>query len=192
MVPGLRLMEKLEKAGAITDTALILEGTNITIDQCEALAALFGRVKRQTSWMIGDLLTYTEHRWGEMYSQVADATGLSPHTLESLVWVSRAVPPQRRVASLSHAVHSVVAKLPAAEQKHWLARAKQGHWAREVLRAHMKEELGPVDTPTVGVFDVEDVVEAARVVARTARYVGENAVCRKDDMDMLRRTLGDG
>jgi len=35
-------------------------------------------------------------------------------------------------------------------------------------------------------------VEAARVVARTARYVGENAVCRKDDMDMLRRTLGDG
>ena len=140
VVAGLTLLHELELAGAVTETGLNLDGIDLTYDQCEALAAMLGRVKRATSWIVGDLLAYSERKFSEEAPQIAEATGLAPQTLLNLASVSRRVAPERRRASLPHGVHAEVASLLPDEQEEWLSRAEQGDWSRSDLRAHMHAE----------------------------------------------------
>lgn len=130
-------LKLLGKAGALSPTSLDLFD-DMPFDRYEALAGLFGRVKRSTSWWLGDLLNFGEAAYGEKYAQAEQATGLSPSTLMNYSYVCRQVPKQRRVENVSFACHNEVAPLPPNEQKHWLKVASSEGLTQRELRERIK------------------------------------------------------
>ncbi len=139
-VQGIELLAQLERAGAVTDTGLDPDRFDATYDECEALAAMCGHVKRVTSWILGDVLLYSEARHGERYAQIEAATGLAVSTLQNYCSISKRVPPARRRASLDHGHHAEVAALEPHEQIEWLDKAEAEGWKRDELRAALRVE----------------------------------------------------
>lgn len=183
----------LENAGCFKTTALDLP-PDATYEQREALANYLGQIKRRSSWWIGDLLVESENRDGELYAQVAHATGLSEQTLLNLVYVSKHVPRERRREKLPHSVHAEVASLSAKEQKHWLDKAEKHAWTRSELRDAMKAKRRD-ERPTL--TDDDDVPpgslqEVALAILRDATPLedGQHHQVPNEDIVRLRAALG--
>jgi hypothetical protein len=136
---GLKFLVELERTGAITETSLQLP-PDVPYDQYEALAYMFGRVHRQTAWVLGDLLNYGEKVYGEKFAQAEAATGLAKSTLENYCSVCNRIPRSRRKKSLAFSIHAEVASLSPAEQTEWLSKASKEGWRRGRIR----EELAPM------------------------------------------------
>lgn len=137
---GSSLLADLRRSGAITRTGINPAVFDATLDECEALAALCGEVKDVSSWLVGDLIGYSERKFGEIAPQIIAATGLAPSTLENLASVSRKIPPEQRVEGVKHSTHALVQKLPPREQTRWLTEAKQHGWSRADLKARLVTE----------------------------------------------------
>lgn len=136
---GVDLFVALEHAGAITPTELVLpEG--LTYEQYESLGEFFGKLKRTTSWLIGDWIRYGEESMGEKYSQAMTATGLSEGTLQNYVYVCRNVAPSRRLKDVPFSVHYEVAAMKAGEQRRWLSLARKEGLSQRDLRLRIREE----------------------------------------------------
>lgn len=201
LVNGLQLVQQLEATGAISDSGLSINIGDLTVEQCEALASMLGRVKRLTSWALGDLIVYCEIAFGEdvTYGDIAEATGLSYQTVTNLASISRRVPPSRRVPGLPHSMHETVAALPPRDQRELLGRAKKEGWTRAQLREEKEERTRSAagaerpaapaarDTPDVGAL-----VKAARDLLANADVAGDNAVCRRRDLERMEAALGSG
>lgn len=134
---GIQLLAELERAGAITSTALVLP-PDTPYDQCEALAAMFGQLHRTSAWLIGDLLNHIERVYGETYAQAAEATGLSRGALMNYTSVCSHIPRSRRRPKVPFSTHMEVAYLEPAEQEHWLKEADRNNWTKEELRSARK------------------------------------------------------
>lgn len=145
---GLQLLAELEKAGAITSTALVLP-PDLSYEKCESLAAMFGQLHRTSAWLIGDLLNYIERVHGETYAQAAEVTGLNKQTLINYTSVCSRIPRSRRRASLPFSVHAEVAYEEPEEQEKWLKKSIENRWTREELRAARKEEEQGAPEPAV-------------------------------------------
>lgn len=184
-------MAELERAGAITDNGLNVNGKDLSREQCEALASLFGEVKRRSSWVIGDLMVYCENAFGTdvTYGEIAELTGLAYQTVTNLASVSRRVPPSRRRASLPHSMHETVASLPPVEQKQLLKQAEAEAWTRLDLRERVHPRVLEPAVPN-HVTDTRSLEKAARDLLAHADDAGENVVCRKLDVDRVRAALG--
>lgn len=130
---GMQLLAALEETGAITQTALVLP-PDISYDQCEALAAMFGQLHRTSAWLIGDLLNHIERVYGETYAQAAEATGLSKGALMNYTSVCSHIPRSRRRPRVPFSTHMEVAYLEPDEQERWLKEAEQNRWTKEELR----------------------------------------------------------
>lgn len=199
LVNGLQLVQQLEATGAISDSGLSVSAGDLTVEQCEALASMLGRVKRLTSWALGDLIVYCEAAFGEdvTYGDIAEATGLSYYTVTNLASISRRVPPSRRIPGLPHSMHETVAALPPREQKELLTRAMKEGWTRAQLREVKEERARSSDgapkkiaaTPSTTTPDVPALVRAARDLLAHADVAGENAVCRLRDLEMMKVAL---
>jgi len=136
---GIQLLAELERAGAITNTALILP-PDTPYDQCEALAMMFGQLHRTSAWLIGDLLNHIERVYGETYAQAAEATGLSKGALMNYTSVCAHIPRSRRRANVPFSTHMEVAYLEPQEQERWLKQASEKGWTKEELRIARKAE----------------------------------------------------
>lgn len=193
----------LEQAGVITPISLDLADLEMPIERSMALARFFGTVKRRSSWYIGDLLLDSESRHGEFYAQVAHETGLSEQTLLNLVWVSKHVPKDRRVAGLAHSVHAEVASLSAKEQRSWLSKAAKHAWSRselrEAMKAKRKEDKPPLFDENGDPFDDDgeeinprQVLEVARAILRDAKphEDGQHHLIPNEDVARLRAVFG--
>ena len=140
---GIQLLAELESNGAITPTALKLP-PETTLDQCVALAGMFGQLHRTSAWLIGDLMLHTEKVHGETYPQVAEATGLSPGTLHNYTSVCSRIPRSRRRAAVPFSTHAEVAYLEPEDQDKWLKEAQDNKWTKAELRdARNKEDGNP-------------------------------------------------
>jgi hypothetical protein len=161
---GLHLIRQLEKTGAVSDTGIELDKVEFTFVQCEALARMYGTVIHHAAFVVGDLLIYSENRFGETYAQIADAFGLAPQTLMNRVYVCNAIPYERRVPGLSFSTHALVAAMKPAEQKRWLKRASENNWSRAELATAIRDDdedggaeqtvLPPVEEPSVTVSSI--------------------------------------
>ena len=136
---ALRLLADLEDSGAITSTALVLP-PDISYDQCEALAMMFGQLHRTSAWLLGDLMNHVERVYGETVGQLAEATGLSPGTIHNYTSVCAHIPRSRRRAALPFSTHAEVAYLEPAEQEEWLKKAAEHNWTKSQLREARSEE----------------------------------------------------
>lgn len=193
---GLRLHDQLRATGFIQDSALVVPDEGISLDEARSLAAMLGFVKRNTSWVLGDLIVYCEKAFGDdmTYSDIAVATGLAYQTVANLASVSRRVPPSRRVSSLPPSMHATVAKLPAREQKQLLTTAAREGWSREAMREHVRaleEPVAAVVPELNGKPDAALVFRAVRSLLQNADVAGENVVVRAGDVARLRSAMGE-
>jgi hypothetical protein len=118
------------------------------------------RIERVVKWWIGDWLQYGERRWGEMYSQAMDATGLAYETCRNAKWVSESIPPERRRPELSFEHHKTVAALSPGEQDTWLDKATADHLTVVELRHAIREDRNHTENV---IPEVEAVISEIRI-----------------------------
>ena len=140
----------------------------LTFEEWSQVASSLGNAARGIAFVIGDWLVYGEanFRKGPAASRVAtdaydaaiQATGLDRSTLHNYAYVARRVARNRRNDALAWEHHKVVAKLPVAEQRRWLALAapKKNQRALSTMRLRKSILAGRVLTPEEMVADPAD------------------------------------
>lgn len=111
----------------------------MTWERFEALGSYLGRMKRSTSWWLGDLLNHGEKLFGEEVYQADEAIGLNGNTLRHYQYVCQQVPRSRRQRKLGFGHHVLVVNLGADEQAHWLREAARNTWRETDMREAMQE-----------------------------------------------------
>ena len=110
----------------------------MTIDEWATYGEIIGIYERGSRWAAGDWLLEGERRWGEMYSQHMEISGLAYQTLVNLASLCRHVPRENRRPELGIAHHKVIARLPPGEQRRWLGAAADEDWTVGQLSAAVK------------------------------------------------------
>lgn len=140
----------------------------LTFEEWSQVASSLGNAARGIAFVIGDWLVYGEanFRKGPAASRVAtdaydaaiQTTGLDRSTLHNYAYVARRVARNRRNDALAWEHHKVVAKLPVAEQRRWLALAapKKNQRALSTMRLRKSIIAGRVLTPEEMVADPAD------------------------------------
>lgn len=140
----------------------------LTFEEWSQVASSLGNAARGIAFVIGDWLVYGEanFRKGPAASRVAtdaydaaiQTTGLDRSTLHNYAYVARRVARSRRNDALAWEHHKVVAKLPVAEQRRWLALAapKKNQRALSTMRLRKSIIAGRVLTPEEMVADPAD------------------------------------
>jgi hypothetical protein len=121
----------------LTKTGMLSTG-DPTFEEWEAALQWSQKVEKYSPFWVGDLIAYGEGKYGEMYAQAMDATGLEYGTLANSVYVARAVPADRRRPAIAFGFHQEVAPLPPSEQEHWLAEAEVKGLSQTQLRHAIK------------------------------------------------------
>jgi len=113
-----------------------------------AMLVTLKRVGRSIQLWIGDLLNYSEDRFGEVVAQFLEEWEYG--TLANWAWVARKVTPELRQAVtprgevLHYEHYRTVAPLPPAEQKEWLTRAVAEGWSGRRLAQEVSGGSGGV------------------------------------------------
>src|SRR5690349_21279091 len=81
----------------------------MTFEEWQAMGRTLYQIGVSHIWWMGDWLNLGERRFGEMYSQALDLTGLAYETLNKYKQVSARVPKDIRQADLSWSHHFAVA-----------------------------------------------------------------------------------
>ena len=134
-----------------TPTSLTLD-EDTSFDNCENIAGLLARIDHSLRWWIGDLLAFTERRYGETFAQLGVKFGLSESTLGNAMFVSSKICPSRRREALTWSHHAEVAGLPESEQERMLDLAVENRWTRLTLRHRiqakkLEAEYSALDEP---------------------------------------------
>lgn len=110
----------------------------ITREQWEALGHKLGTASRSIGFMIGDWINSDTEGLDadERYAEAIRLTGLDYKTLQMFSRVSRSVPLNKRIKSLTFEHHRWAAPLPPPERDHWLRQADaKGMSARRLQRS---------------------------------------------------------
>lgn len=111
-------------------------------------APVVGGMVRRSMWLLGDWLRVGEARWGEMYTQAVNDTGLDAGTLRNAKYVAGRIEPSRRRDELSFSHHQEVAPLPPARQDALLSEAAAEQLPVKSFRARVSAERhasAPID-----------------------------------------------
>jgi hypothetical protein len=149
----------LDVPATMTPVSLSLP-KNLTRGQWAAIGPKIVRLHRFTTWALADWLNYGEIRYGETYSQYADATGLQPDYLAVVKHVGSRIDPTRRREELSFSHHRIVAALNPQAQTDWLSSAVDNGWSVEELRGALGESRDQIES-SAGASD-ELIVRALR------------------------------
>ena len=99
----------LEVSGfRLTATGLVPNG-NPSYDDWTQCGEWLKRAEKAVGFWIGDWLNYGERKWGEMYSQAMEETGLEYSTLKTYANVTRKLDLSIRIDNLPFAHHQIVA-----------------------------------------------------------------------------------
>ncbi len=196
-VDQLDLIAELRSSNAVTPTSFDLDDPSLTWDRWVAIGRFFGRIKRSTSWWIGDWINFGEAVYGERYAQAVDVTELSKETLINYAYVARSVPRSRRREELSFGTHAEVAPLEPSEQKKWLDAAAENGWTRAELRERLGASLASGDDEGMGGGEMlsrgEVLEDAARSVWLASRKNGNGSYeVPPEPMARLASALGEG
>ena len=125
------------------EVSLTVVGTP-TVDEWVSTVEKMKHWKDSTfAWYLGDLLNYGEAHYGEMASQVMDATSRAYSTLRRYADTAQRVHPTRRKLTLSFSHHWVIKDLPPEEQTKALDEAEFNGWSYEELRHRLQSRLLP-------------------------------------------------
>lgn len=149
------IVKHLKLPGVVTSTYLKLPA-RMSYRELEETLAILGQLGRSVGWWVIDAILYAEDKLKEdQFSQIVEALGWNPHTMQNALSVGRAFPPSRRREALSLGHHEAVARLDKEDQEHWLDLAEEGDklengeqkaWSVSTLRKQMRA-LGPASSP---------------------------------------------
>lgn len=125
---------------SVDDTGISFSDS-ITYAEWQGVGNALWKMEKLMPWMIGDWLNFGEWKYGEMYAQAVDETGLDRHTLMNYKWVSSRIPKSRRRESIDFSTHSEIAKYEPEKQDKFLDQA-EGLNRRE-MRALVKQTENP-------------------------------------------------
>jgi hypothetical protein len=140
----------------------------LSFEEWRQVASSLGHAARGIAFVIGDWLVYGDANFRngpaasrvatEAYDAAIQATGLDRTTLHNYAYVARRVARNRRSETLAWEHHKVVAKLPVAEQRRWLALAapKKNQRAISTMRLRKSIIAGRVLTPDEMMADPAD------------------------------------
>lgn len=130
----------VEHAADLTPTGLALDEPTISYENWVRLGEALRKVRSASSWWLGDWYIFGGTVFGEDKAvQAADVTGLTAHTLATIVRTCMYVPRSRRILDLPFAFHSEVAKMVPEEQTRFLQMALDHKFTREQLRQAIRE-----------------------------------------------------
>ena len=87
---------------------------------------------------LGQIINHAESKWGDVYTQWLDSTGLAYGTLANAAYVARKVDSSVWNENLWFGHHTAVAPLPPAEQRAWLALAEEEELGANELRRRIQ------------------------------------------------------
>jgi hypothetical protein len=159
--------------GKITATSWTPPTSGMSYEQWLATGKRIIAIGIASAWWIGDW-------WNASvaYGERVESAGhlpLSLKTIRTYAWVAQNVSIRMDTLSFSH--HSIVASLPAAEQKQWLGRAAKQHWSVERMREAIEHRESTIGTFPAGVAargdaepaDDAEAAEAADAAAQPSR-----------------------
>jgi len=191
-----------DSAVKVSPVGLVFTG-EISFDNWASIGPMLGKYSRAVAWAIGDWLNFGEAKWGEMYAQALDTTGLSLGRLRNLKYLAGAVPMTNRVSTLSLSHHEAVASFPIDRQSQLLRMATDYDLNRDELRAIVKEvEAGiglngveehlVVQTSAADDQTIADKArQVARVFARERTGVWPGSMSLWEELNELCELLGD-
>jgi hypothetical protein len=115
----------------------------LSLDDCEHIGFVLGKLRDATAFAIGDLFVFGEGEYGEAFAQVVEATGRSKTTVMEYVRVAGSVSRRRRRSCLSFTHHQLVAAREPAEQDELLDAAERNAWSVEEFRGALAGRLDP-------------------------------------------------
>lgn len=170
----------LAAADMLTETSFNLSDPNITYETWLALGEAFGRLRKASSWWIGDWFIFGDYRWGEKAAAAEHLAGVSPHRLAAICRTCMYVPKSRRRLSLPFSYHTEVSRLMPEEQTRFLTLAEDNGWTRDQLRRSILEsqrrfpEVTPQWEGAVVLRRQQDVEDVARLIYAGATPVGDS------------------
>jgi hypothetical protein len=111
---------------------------NLSYEAWSEIGPKIVRVRKFCTWALSDWLNFGEAKYGQTFSQAADATGLQPDYLAILKYVGSRVDTCRRRESLSFSHHRLVAPLEPEEQERFLSEAERHRWTRDDMHAEVR------------------------------------------------------
>lgn len=137
-----------------------------TIEQWYEACGMLQHVQGSVMWVLGDLLNYGEHRFGEMYTQAMEETPYQYQTLVNAKSICGKIQFYRRRENLSFTMHAEVANLPDDDQDRWLSRAEAEGWSTHDLRQEIKASKQvttkqPASKPAADPTPTPEATEAA-------------------------------
>ena len=134
--------------GVLSRTGLTLP-ENLEYNEWERIGDCLKLVEGSVQWWIGDWLNYGERKYGEIYAQAIEATGLSYQTLADNKWVSGQIETSLRKENLSFNHHKEVASLPAEDQQKFLNKAVEKNLSVRELREEIRKFKTLTETPPI-------------------------------------------
>jgi N6-adenosine-specific RNA methylase IME4 len=122
----------------LTRTGLVEDGSP-TFEQWQECLRWVEYAGGACQWWLGDALNAGEQRYGEMYSQALEATGVEYQTARDAKWVSGRIELSRRRDNLSWSHHREVSPLEPADQDKLLEKAEAEGWSRQDLRKAVRD-----------------------------------------------------
>jgi hypothetical protein len=122
----------------IRETGIEFQG-ELTREEWNDLGCRIARVAKSIGFIVGDWINYGEKRWGEMYADAIQRTGLDYQTLRDYAYTARRVELSLRNDKLDFSHHRAVAKLEPAEQRRWLEASERHDLSVRRLRVSMNK-----------------------------------------------------
>jgi hypothetical protein len=166
----------------MTAIALILDPT-LSFERFESLIAAAGGLGDAARWILGDLVLFSEARYGERHAQAIEASRLSERQLNRYRWVCERVARSRRRENLPFSYHEEVAPLEPATQEKLLALAEDERWSREQLREAVRDVRASNGTPPKTPPARQEVLDAPAVDAAAG------LVAVRETLTLLNREL---
>ncbi len=161
-----------------------------TFDQVQDEFLKWALVHRVSAFALGDLLTYSERRWGETYAQLSAITTLSPEYLYNVKYVCEKVPYSRRREKLSFSHHQAVASIKEpGDQAAWLLVAETYDLTRDELRKEIANNSDPSAYVSLRIEPIS-VSESEQVVVEPPgldlREIVTEYIRSRRDLDVIR------
>lgn len=141
MIDDLQIIEvasNLAFPGEITSTGLLLP-EDLPYERWLSIGDTLKRMEKSVQWWIGDWLRFGERKYGEMYSQALEITGLEYGSLANMKFVAERVESSLRNENLSWSHHVEIAALPAQQAQELLGKAEAEQLTVRELRSEVRE-----------------------------------------------------
>lgn len=127
LAPGIRVVG----CGVVMDP-------NTDVEDCRMALTMLGELDMLTQWALGDLSNAAETVFGEMYSDLMEATGQSYDTIRINAYMAtQFTPDQRMNISFSH--HRIVAKFEPTKRTKYLQTAIDNNMTLKEFKAYIRE-----------------------------------------------------